>query len=446
MELEEEDFNLQGCIENILDIFSVRAAKTGIELLYQLERDVPLYIRGDDHRLRQILTNLVGNAMKFTEQGEIFIGVRLLETSLAGWLTLGFEVRDTGIGIPAEKMERLFKSFSQVDSSTTRKYGGTGLGLAISEQLVRLMGGSISATSQPGAGSTFYFTIRTSAGVDKHPPLAVNGLSEHAGKRILIVDDNLTNRTILKSQMEFWNLTPVLAASWVEALNILSTDNHYDLVMSDMQMPFMDGIRLSQSIRDHHPQLPIILLSSVGDEYKKNHSDLFSAVMTKPIKQQVMYRHILSGLQNKGWVSPEGRPIQPRLPDELATTFPLKILIAEDNLINQQVILYILQKLGYEPSLVENGRQAIEAATSTAFDVILMDLQMPEMDGLEATRHIRQAKLPEQPVIIALTANIMERDEKDCLEAGMNDYISKQVKLEEVIGKLRQWALNRRRP
>ncbi len=404
MELEEEDFNLQGCIENILDIFSVRAAKTGIELLYQLERDVPLYIRGDDHRLRQILTNLVGNAMKFTEQGEIFIGVRLLETSLAGWLTLGFEVRDTGIGIPAEKMERLFKSFSQVDSSTTRKYGGTGLGLAISEQLVRLMGGSISATSQPGAGSTFYFTIRTSAGVDKHPPLAVNGLSEHAGKRILIVDDNLTNRTILKSQMEFWNLTPVLAASGVEALNILSTDNHYDLVLTDMQMPFMDGIRLSQSIRDHHPQLPIILLSSVGDEYKKNHSDLFSAVMTKPIKQQVMYRHILSGLQNKGWVSPEGRPIQPRLPDELATTFPLKILIAEDNLINQQVILYILQKLGYEPSLVENGRQAIEAATSTAFDVILMDLQMPEMDGLEATRHIRQPKLPEQPAIIALTA------------------------------------------
>ena len=213
------------------------------------------------------------------------------------------------------------------------------------------MGGSISATSQPGAGSTFYFTIRTSAGVDKHPPLAVNGLSEHAGKRILIVDDNLTNRTILKSQMEFWNLTPVLAASGVEALNILSTDNHYDLVLTDMQMPFMDGIRLSQSIRDHHPQLPIILLSSVGDEYKKNHSDLFSAVMTKPIKQQVMYRHILSGLQNKGWVSPEGRPIQPRLPDELATTFPLKILIAEDNLINQQVILYILQKLGYEPSL-----------------------------------------------------------------------------------------------
>jgi len=445
MELEEEDFDLHSCIENILDLFSARAAKTGIELLYQVERDVPLYIRGDDHRLRQILTNLVGNAMKFTEQGEIFVGVRLLETSLAGWLTLSFEVRDTGIGIPPEKMERLFKAFSQVDSSTTRKYGGTGLGLAISEQLVRLMGGEIRAVSQPGAGSTFSFTIRTSAGIDKDPPLSINGLSEHAGKRILIVDDNLTNRTILKSQLEFWDLTPVLAASGVEALNILATDNRYDLVVTDMQMPFMDGIRLSQSIREHHPQMPIILLSSVGDEYKKHHNDLFSAVMTKPIKQQVMYKQILSGLQNNGGTGGEGRPVQPRLPGELATTLPLKILIAEDNEINQQVIVFILQKLGYEPTVVENGRLALEAATSTAFDVILMDLQMPEMDGLEATRHIRRTGLSEQPVIIALTANTMEGDEEECLQAGMNDYIGKPVKLEELVGKLRKWALHRRR-
>ncbi|HTI91900.1 MAG TPA: response regulator [Puia sp.] len=445
MELEEEDFDLHSCIENILDLFSARAARTGIELLYQVDRDVPLYIRGDDHRLRQILTNLVGNAMKFTEQGEVFIGVRLLETSLAGWLTLGFEVRDTGIGIPPEKMDRLFKAFSQVDSSTTRKYGGTGLGLAISEQLVRLMGGGISAVSRPGAGSTFSFTIRTSAGVDKVPPLSINGLSEHAGKRVLIVDDNLTNRTILKSQLEFWNLAPVLAASGVEALNILSTDSHYDLVVTDMQMPFMDGIRLSQSIRDRHPQMPIILLSSVGDEYKKHHNDLFSAVMTKPIKQQAMYKQILSGLQNQGLTGGEERPVKPRLPEDLATTFPLKVLIAEDNEINQQVILFTLQKLGYEPLVVENGRLALEAVTSTAFDIIFMDLQMPEMDGLESTRQIRKAKLSEQPVIIALTANTMEGDEEECLQAGMNDYIGKPVKLEELVGKLRKWALHRRR-
>ncbi|MBS1605696.1 MAG: response regulator, partial [Bacteroidetes bacterium] len=445
MELEEEDFNLQSTIENILDIFGPRAAKNNIELLYQVQQDVPQYIRGDDHRLRQVLTNLVGNAMKFTQQGEIFIGVRLVETSPAGWLTLSFEVRDTGIGIPSEKLERLFKAFSQVDSSTTRKYGGTGLGLAISEQLVRLMGGSINVASQPGVGSTFAFTIRTIPGINKHPQLSTTGLSEHAGKRILIVDDNLTNRTILKSQLELWSLQPVLAASGVEALNILSKDSRYDLILTDMQMPFMDGIRLSRSIRDRHPQLPIILLSSVGDEYKKNHTGLFSAVMTKPIKQQAMYKHILSSLQNRGLPSPDGRLTQQLLNDEMAATFPLNILIAEDNEINQQVILHILNRLGYAPAIVADGRQTVEAVIRKAYDIVLMDLQMPEMDGLEATRYIRRLKLPEQPVIIALTANTMRGDEEECLRAGMNDYIGKPVKLEELLGKLRKWALHRRR-
>jgi two-component system sensor histidine kinase/response regulator len=445
MELEEEDFNLHSTIENILDIFGPRAAKNNIELLYQVQQDVPQYIRGDDHRLRQVLTNLVGNAMKFTQQGEIFIGVRLVETSPAGWLTLSFEVRDTGIGIPPDKLERLFKAFSQVDSSTTRKYGGTGLGLAISEQLVRLMGGTINVASQPGVGSTFAFTIRTIPGIDKHPQLSTTGLSEHAGKRILIVDDNLTNRTILKSQLELWSLQPVLAASGVEALNLLSEDSHYDLVVTDMQMPFMDGIRLSRSIRDRHPQLPIILLSSVGDEYKKNHTDLFSAVMTKPIKQQAMYKHILSGLQNRVLPSADGRLTQQLLNEEMAGTFPLNILIAEDNEINQQVILHILNRLGYAPTIVADGRQTVEAVIRTAYDIVLMDLQMPEMDGLEATRHIRRLKLPEQPVIIALTANTMQGDEEECLRAGMNDYIGKPVKLEELLGKLRKWALHRRR-
>lgn len=443
MELEEEDFNLQSCIENILDIFGARAAKTGIELLYQMERDVPMYIRGDDLRLRQILTNLIGNAMKFTEQGEIFIGVKLIETSPAGWLTLGFEVRDTGIGIAPEKMERLFKAFSQVDSSTTRKYGGTGLGLAISEQLVRLMGGTIGVSSQPGVGSTFSFSIRTTAGLSKHPPININSISEHAGKRVLIVDDNQTNRTILKTQLESWDLAPVAAASGVEALNILSADNRYDLVLTDMQMPYMDGVRLSQSIRDRYPQLPIILLSSVGDEYKKHHTHLFSAVMTKPIKQQLMFKHVLAGLQNKGKALNEGK--QPsKLNGELGKTFPLNILVAEDNQINQQVILYILQKLGYEPTIVENGLQAIDLVKRDSFDIVLMDLQMPEMDGLEATRHIRKIPMLNPPVIIALTANTMEGDAEECYDAGMNDYIGKPVKLDELLSKLRKWALHRR--
>ena len=443
MELEAEDFNLQNSIEHILDLFGARAARTGIELLNQVDWDVPAYIRGDDLRLRQILTNLVGNAMKFTEQGEIFIGVRVLEKTADKGLILAFEVRDTGIGIPADKLERLFKAFSQVDTSTTRKYGGTGLGLAISEQLVRLMGGDIRVESEPGKGSTFFFTIRTRPGIDKRPATGSGGLAEHAGKKVLIVDDNSTNRTILKTQLEYWNLRPVLAASGVEALNILSLDNRYDLVVTDMQMPFMDGIRLSESIRDRHPHVPIILLSSVGDEYKKNHNQLFNAVMTKPIKQQVMYRHILAGLQNQGRATGEGRQTQPRMPQELSSTFPLSILIAEDNLVNQQVILYILQKLGYDPVIVENGKLAVDGALNTGYDIILMDLQMPEMDGLEATRLIRRSGLVDQPVIIALTANAMEGDEAECLQAGMNDYIGKPVKLDELLGKLRKWALHR---
>jgi two-component system, sensor histidine kinase and response regulator len=445
MELEEEDFELQSSIEHILDMFGARAAKQGIELLNQLERDVPAFIRGDDLRLRQILTNLVGNAMKFTEQGEIYIGVKLTGTSPDGTLTLHFEVRDTGIGIPADKMERLFKAFSQVDSSTTRKYGGTGLGLAISEQLVRLMGGAISAESQPGKGSTFSFTIRTRAGVNKHPAIPADGMTGHAGKRVLIVDDNLTNLTILEAQLQYWHLQPILAASGGEALRILAGDDRFDLVLTDMQMPFMDGIRLSQTIHERHTKIPIILLSSVGDEYKKNHHQLFSAVMTKPIKQQLLYKHILSGLQQQGRFSFDGRQIQPRMPEELSATFPLRILVAEDNVINQQVIQFILQKMGYEPAIVGNGKEAVEASAKTGYDIIFMDLQMPEMDGLEATRLIRHSGQIDQPVIIALTANTMEGDEEECLRAGMHDYIGKPVKLDELLNKLRKWALHLQR-
>ncbi len=448
MELEDEDFNLHNSIEHILDIFSARAARTGIELLYQVERTVPVCIKGDDLRLRQVLTNLVGNAIKFTEQGEIFIRVRLIETRVDGLLTLGFEVRDTGIGIPEDKQQRLFKAFSQVDSSTTRKYGGSGLGLAISEQLVKLMGGAVEVKSEPGVGSTFSFTITTRAGVQADAPTSV-GMSAHAGKKVLIVDDNLTNRTILKNQLEYWRLEPVLAASGVEALDILSNDSHYDLILTDMQMPFMDGIHLSQTIRDRHPLIPIILLSSIGDELKKNNQQLFTAVMTKPIKQQIMYRHILSGLEHRGRTASDNGTPQPQARGRFAADFPLRILVAEDNEINQQVILYILQKLGYEPTIVANGQLALDAViaavaadTFNPFDIVLMDLQMPEMDGLEATRLIRSTSLPHQPVIIALTANTMEGDEEECLRAGMDDYLGKPVKLEEVIGKLRHWAVN----
>ena len=443
MELEEENFNLRLCIEHILDIFGPRAAQTGLELLYQVETEVPAFIRGDELRLRQILTNLIGNAMKFTEKGEIFLKVFVTRSWSDGSLQLGFQVRDTGIGIPTDKIERLFKSFSQVDPSTTRKYGGSGLGLAISEKLVRLMGGEITVESTLGKGSLFAFSILTQVGIGEAPNFTSNGLSHYAGKRVLIVDDNLTNRTILKSQLQYWNLVPVACESGPEALRLLTGDSAFDLVMTDMQMPFMDGIELARAIRDKYPRIPIILLSSVGDEYKKHSDNLFTAIMTKPIKQQLMYRYILASLQDQGKPQADQNTAATKLPEDLAEQFPLDILVAEDNIINQEVILYILQKLGYQPRVVANGQEAVKAVYDNSYDLIFMDLQMPEMDGLEAT-HIIRRTIPEQPVIIALTANAMEGDEEECLSAGMDDYIVKPVRLEELVTKLRKWALHRR--
>jgi CheY-like chemotaxis protein len=418
----------------------MRAAQKGLELLYQVDRDVPMFIRGDDLRLRQVITNLVGNAMKFTEKGEIFVCVRNAGSYADGSMQLEFEVRDTGIGIAADKQERLFKAFSQVDSSTTRKYGGTGLGLAISDKLVKLMGGEIRVDSLPGNGSTFYFTILTQAGAGVVPNYTSNGLSEHAGKRILIVDDNQTNRTILKSQLEYWKLVTVPAVSGVEALALLAKEDDYDLVLTDMQMPHMDGLQLSRTIREKHPGIPIILLSSVGDEYKKSHVKLFSAIMTKPIKQQLMYRNILAALQDHPAQAAKSAAFQSKLPSDLSKHHPLKILVAEDNVINQQVIQHILEKLGYLPKVVANGREAVYLMLEQPYDIVFMDLQMPEMDGLEATRLIRETA-GSRPVIIALTANTMEGDEEECLNAGMNDYIGKPVKLEELVGKLRKWSV-----
>lgn len=331
-----------------------------------------------------------------------------------------------------------------MDTSTTRKYGGTGLGLAISGKLVKLMGGDIRVESSQGIGSTFSFSMMTRAGTDARKAPVHIDLSEHAGKKVLIVDDNLTNRTILKSQLEYWKLVPIPAGSGTEALSILREDSGFELILSDMQMPHLDGISLSKSIRKQYPKIPIILLSSVGDEYKKDHTGLFSAVMTKPIKQQLLQKHIIAGLEHRVRPAGEENTVKSQLPSDLSGKYPLNILVAEDNPVNQQVIMYILQKMGYHPTLVENGLEAIGAVHKSDYDIILMDLQMPEMDGMEATRIIRRS-LKQQPVVIALTANTMEGDEDECLRIGMDDYIGKPVKPEELVKRLRKWALRRNR-
>lgn len=438
MELEHRDFDLRGCIEEVLDVFASKASTQGLDLIYQLDYDVPSQVIGDSLRLRQVLMNLVGNALKFTHQGEIFIHVYLIRKD-RDQLELGFEVRDTGIGIAQDKLSKLFKAFSQVDSSTTRKYGGTGLGLAISEKLVGLMGGEINVESVLGKGTIFRFTIKTQVSVASIPTYLTCNMSGLEGRRILVVDDNSTNRSILKAQLEAWKLAPVLANSGKEAISILKENSAFDLVITDMNMPEMDGSQVSDAVRKITTSIPIILLSSVGDERGKKMADKFSAVLTKPVKQNQLCKVILSELRRNGKPVEEEVSSRSTLSVDFAQRFPLKILIAEDNLINQKLTERVLAKLGYEPKIVSNGREVLEEVDRNKYDLILMDVQMPEMDGLEATRIIRSSQGP-QPVIIAITANVMQGDREECLEAGMDDYISKPIKLELLVAALEKYS------
>jgi signal transduction histidine kinase/ligand-binding sensor domain-containing protein/DNA-binding response OmpR family regulator len=443
MELEQQPFDLRGCIEEVLDVFAGKAAQTGLDLVYQVDYGVPMQITGDAMRLRQVLVNLAGNAVKFTQKGEVFIGVRMLSAERDGQIHLVFEVRDTGIGIPPEKIDRLFKAFSQVDSSTTRKYGGTGLGLAICEKLVALMGGTIKAESEPGVGTTISFTIKTQASKQSMRTYVNCNIAGQEGKKILVVDDNSTNLAILKSQLEQWKLAPTLAMSGIQALALLDNDQDFDLVLSDMHMPEMDGVQLAEAIKKQYPGLPIILLSSVGDDHHVQHPNLFSSVLTKPIKQNTLCTHLVNTLRKEEKWQTEKQQTQEVLRADFAEDYPLQILVAEDNPVNQQLITHILEKLGYKPVITENGLEVLDALAKTAYDLILMDVHMPEMDGLEATRAIRK-DFSVQPTIIALTANAMQGDEDECRAAGMDDYLSKPIRLEELIGMLAKWSLHKK--
>ena len=363
MELEKEDFNLRICIEDVLDIFGARAAARGLDLMYKIDDNVPLQIIGDDLRLRQVLTNLISNALKFTEKGEVFIAVHLLRSDASEEIMLQFEIRDTGMGIPPAKLERLFKAFSQVDSSTTRKYGGTGLGLAISEKLVNLMGGRFDVESEVNKGSVFSFTLSTRAGTKILKTYIQYNMSEIQNKKILIVDDNETNLAVLKSQLELWKLVPVLAESAGHGLKILSDNPGISLVLTDMQMPHMDGIEFARNIKRLHPAIPVILLSSIGEDCMQNASQLFTSILNKPVRQHLLSKHILNALHpNHNNNSPAVADIKEKLPTNFSEKHPLQILVAEDNPVNQKVITYILNKLGYAPALAVNGAIAVEMA------------------------------------------------------------------------------------
>jgi signal transduction histidine kinase/ligand-binding sensor domain-containing protein/DNA-binding response OmpR family regulator len=439
MELEKHDFDLRTCIEEVLDLFATKAAANHLDLVYEIDYNVPAQIIGDSLRLRQVIINLVSNAIKFTTKGEVFVGVHLRNRN-DNKVELGFEVRDTGIGIEEDKIEKLFKAFSQVDSSTTRKYGGTGLGLVICEKLVDLMGGSIDVESKPGHGTTFSFTIQSNISHEATRTYVHHNLSDLEGKKILVVDDNATNRSILKNELNLWKLVPTLASSGDEALAILSEDCAFDLILTDMQMPHMDGMQLAHRIKMRNKNIPIILLSSIGDDKIKGQSELFSAVLTKPVRQSTLRKQILLQLKNQGKNVPEIVESKGMLSLDFAKQYPLNILIAEDNPVNYKLAERVLTKLGYRPEKAENGMLAVQAVGEKNFNVILMDVQMPIMDGMQATRKIRERK-GIQPVIIAMTANAMQGDREKCIQSGMDDYISKPIKLEELIHLLEKWAL-----
>jgi len=437
MDLEQEDFELRHAIEDIMDLFLQNAAKRGIDLIYHIDFNLPQQIVGDSLRLKQVLINLTNNALKFTPKGEVFINVFLSKQFENGDLEIGFGVKDTGIGIPAEKLSSLFQAFSQVDSSTTRKYGGTGLGLVICERLVKLMGGEIWVQSKHGEGATFNFTIRTHAGTK--PLIRKQQLTnvDIEGKKILIVDDNQTNLVILKAQLEHWKLEPFVASSGQEALHILSQNETVQLVITDMEMPEMDGVGLARAIHSSANPLPIIMLSSIGDETKKKFPGLFKSILTKPAKQHHLYKSILAEFGNQKEIQQAEEKSPQLLTDDFAEQYPLSILVAEDNAINQKLIQRVINKLGYQMDFAVNGLEAIAMMAQKSYDLILMDVQMPEMDGLEATEKIRQQSYL-QPYIAAITANAMSEDKDICLNAGMNDYLVKPMKLEALIAVLKK--------
>lgn len=431
-EFSNKDFNLRNAIEEVFDVFASQAAQKDVELIYHLDNKIPAHVVGDDGRLRQVLMNLLENSIKFTNQGEIYIKV-WIRNEEAEVMDLGFEVLDSGIGIPPNEVKFLMHSISQAGAQRS------GVGLFLCNRLVAIMGGSLSIDSRVNEGTVVRFNILVSS--SKEPSRAHVEMMAVEGKKVLIVEDNLTLRNVLQQELLNWKLVPILAESGAQALEILSEKRGIDLVLAEMQMPEMDGMQLSQTIRMLYPAIPIILISAVNDEGSKQHPEILSSLVPKPIRHNILAQHLLTGLIHESQIAGiEKAIVKQKLSNDFAIKYPLTILIAEDNVVNQKLALRVLGKLGYKPHTVMNGKEVLEEVTRVEYDVILMDIQMPEMDGLEATRMIRLC-LTNQPIIIAMTANAMQGDREECINAGMDDYISKPVNIEELVIILEKWAL-----
>ena len=478
LELEEQPFQLRTCIEEALDLLAPKAAEKQIELTYLLPPEIPELVIGDVTRLRQILVNLLSNAVKFTHQGEVAVitsssviplnpplvreknqeitpvnsslpreenqeitpvnsSLPREETEEKRKIKLCFAVKDTGIGIAKDKINKLFKSFTQADNSTTREYGGTGLGLAISKRLSELMGGEIWVESEVGKGSTFYFTVLVSPSSEFTCDLPLNPI-QLVEKRVLIVDDNTTNREILTKQTESWSMIPLVVESGFKALELLKKKEKIDIGILDMQMPKMDGLTLGKEIHQlpDYQQLPLIMLTSIGSPEKSENKSDFVAFLNKPVRQSRLYSTLIEIISGQPITTNQSTSEYLQLDPQMAEKNPQRILVAEDNVVNQQLVLKLLERMGYHPDIAANGIEVLKALENKNYDVIFMDVMMPEMDGITATKEIKKLALNKQPRIIAMTANVMKGDQEKCMEAGMDDYISKPIHVQELVATL----------
>jgi PAS domain S-box-containing protein len=451
LKLNQFPFDLHSCVEEALDLLAPKAREKHLDLLHIVHDDLPASLVGDDQRLRQVILNLVGNAIKFTEKGEVCLEVTgrdlpPLEDAAAEerdlW-EISFAIRDTGMGIPHDKMAMLFKAFSQIDATATRTQGGTGLGLVICERLVQLMGGSISVSSEVGRGSTFLFTIRAaSAGARKKETVDVN----LSGRRLLVVDDNDTNRSILTLHTQRWGMIVTSCASAEEALLQLQTGEKFDAAVIDMIMPGMDGLEFAEAVREipHAKKMPLILLSSGGiDDIDPARRQVgFFSVIPKPWRSSTLQRELVRVL------GPEDAPPLPmieskrELEPDSAQDMPVKILVVEDNPANRQVVLTVLHALGYQPDIAENGQTGIEMAEVGGYDLILLDVQMPDIDGWTVARHLRQYVRDKQLTIVAITAGVTPEDRQRCFDAGMDDFVMKPFKISTLRDVIVKYARN----
>lgn len=456
LELDPRPFELRECLDAAIDLMAPKTTEKGLDLVCEVKPGTPEGIIADSTRLRQILINLLNNAVKFTEKGEVVLTVSSLpdDTDRNGATNkihiLQFSIRDTGIGIPRDRMDRLFKSFSQIDASTTRRYGGTGLGLAISKRLVALMDGEMWVDSTEGLGTTFFFTIRAAAAPAPKYAKMAEAKGELESKRLLIVDDNATNRRVLILQAKSWSMQPEAVETPVEALNLLQSGEKFEVAVLDMNMPDMDGIELARQIRllGEPGKVPLILLSSLAPFTDIHKSDIesagFAAALSKPVKPSALLNALMGIFTGSLVRAARHVPNAETSSDHtLASEIPLRILLVDDNSTNRKLGFKVFDRLGYKADLAADGKSAMAAFSGGGHDVILMDIEMPDMDGIEATKLIRASQPVKsgKPWIIALTANAMAGDRERYLAAGMDDYLSKPLRVDDLVKALRNAAV-----